>query len=189
MNRLTCPVCERSQIEENICPNCETDLSTYGMLLRLPRYNSVEAKPKKRVLLFWLPIGIAILFLLLGFGLGFIGNSIIARQEKIIKSPTDVASSISISQLEKDKSILHTKVEIYPQTIESRISACGGFNYTVRRGDSLSSISKSFYGNSSFWSLIAQANPTVSDRENLIKINELLSIPNLKNTCSKQSNL
>ncbi|MGD2181917.1 hypothetical protein [Lusitaniella coriacea] len=33
---LTCPVCNRPEIEGNRCPNCETDLSSVRMLIELP---------------------------------------------------------------------------------------------------------------------------------------------------------
>lgn len=35
-HQLTCPVCDRSAIEINICPNCQTDLSLIRMLTELP---------------------------------------------------------------------------------------------------------------------------------------------------------
>ena len=34
--KINCPVCDRSAIEINICPNCQTDLSLIRMLLELP---------------------------------------------------------------------------------------------------------------------------------------------------------
>jgi hypothetical protein len=36
MNQLTCPVCLRPEIADNICPNCETDLTLMRMLVELP---------------------------------------------------------------------------------------------------------------------------------------------------------
>lgn len=183
MNKLNCPVCKRSQIEGDRCPNCETDLATYGMLSRLPIQTSVAIEDRKSFQLFWLSIGIAVLFLLLGFGLGINSNSIIA-QDRIIKSPANSVSSIAISQPKLDKSIASTIAQIPQQIVKSQSEFCGGFNYTVRRGDSLSLIARRFYGDSSLWSLISKANPTVRGRENSIEINELLSIPNLTNTCT-----
>ncbi len=35
--KLTCPVCDRTSIEGNICPNCETDLSSIRLLMTLPK--------------------------------------------------------------------------------------------------------------------------------------------------------
>jgi hypothetical protein len=85
--KLTCPVCDRSQIETNTCPNCESNLSTYRMLAELPLEISVEAKEPKRNISIWLPIGVAGLFLLLGVGLGFAGNSVIAEKLKEVEPP------------------------------------------------------------------------------------------------------
>ncbi|WP_339378509.1 hypothetical protein [Calothrix sp. NIES-2100] len=33
---LTCPVCDRTDIESDICPNCETDLESVRILMELP---------------------------------------------------------------------------------------------------------------------------------------------------------
>lgn len=33
--KLICPVCKRTAISDNICPNCETDLSSIRLLLEL----------------------------------------------------------------------------------------------------------------------------------------------------------
>ena len=45
-HQLTCPVCDRSAIEINICPNCQTDLSLIRMLTELP---TIEAKIDPKV--------------------------------------------------------------------------------------------------------------------------------------------
>jgi hypothetical protein len=36
MNQLTCPVCQRTQIETATCPNCEADLTALRILANLP---------------------------------------------------------------------------------------------------------------------------------------------------------
>ena len=64
-NKITCPVCDRSEIEINICPNCQTDLALLRMLAELPLLEPIDSNlqlPK------WLTIGI-LLFILLGWGL------------------------------------------------------------------------------------------------------------------------
>jgi LysM repeat protein len=50
--------------------------------------------------------------------------------------------------------------------------------YTVRRGDTLSSIALRFYGNSARWQWIYQANRSVIENPNVITPGEVLSIPN-----------
>lgn len=65
-NKITCPVCDRSEIEINICPNCQTDLTLLRMLAELPPLEPIEAGfqlPK------WSVITILLVFILLGWGL------------------------------------------------------------------------------------------------------------------------
>ncbi len=170
---LTCPVCDRSEIEDNTCPNCETNLSTYRMLAELPVETSVERKEQKRTIPIWLPVGVAILFLLLGIGLGFAGNSVIARH-----TPTSSTASNPIPET------VSSTVAENPQGVEkSESKSCGGFNYVVRKGDSLSFIASRFYGDSNFLSQIIDANPELKGRENSIEIGEFLFVPNLATNC------
>lgn len=67
--KITCPVCDRQEIESNICPNCETDLSLIRILIELPpqeRSSKLWQNP-------WLII-FAMLILLLGIIVGRITN-------------------------------------------------------------------------------------------------------------------
>ena len=171
--KLTCPVCERSQIEANTCPNCETDLSTYRMLAELP----IETKEQKRTIPIWLPVGIATLFLLLGIGLGFAGNSVIAKQQPQT-TPTSTTASNQTSETKPDQLVVSPTVAEKPES-----KSCGGFNYVVRKGDSLSLIASRLYGDINSWSLISEANPAIQGRESSIEIGEFLFVPNLKNNC------
>ena len=180
--KLTCPVCERSQIETSTCPNCETDLSTYRMLAQLP----VEIEEQKPTIPIWLPIGVAVLFLLLGFGLGFAGNSVIARQQPQItpNSTTTVSNSIPETKVEKEELVTSTVIAEKPKEAEPpQLKSCDGFKYVVRRGDSLSLISSRFYGDSNSLLLISNANPQLQGRENLIEIGETLLVPNRETNC------
>lgn len=180
---LTCPVCDRSQIETNTCPNCETDLSTYRMLAQLPVETPIERKEQKRTIPIWLPIGVAILFLLLGIALGFASNSVIARQQPSIKPPSTNISN-SIPEAKPDKLVAPIIAEKPKEIKQSPSKSCGGFNYVVRKGDSLSLISSRFYGDSNSWSRIIDANPELKGRESSIEIGELLLVPNLETNCS-----
>ena len=177
--KLTCPVCERSQIETNTCPNCETDLSTYRMLAELPVETPVEIEEQKRTIPIWLPIGIAVLFLSLGIGLGFAGNSIIAKQQQTL--PT-IDISTTPTQIDKPTTPIISEKTIEKET-EPKSKSCGGFNYVVRSGDSLSLIASRFYGDFNSWSLISDANPIIKGRENAIEIGESLLVPNLETNC------
>ena len=177
---LICPVCDRTIVEDNVCPNCETDLSTYGILASLPQYTSVKTETKRRIIPIWLPVGIAVLFLLLGLGLGYASNSLVAKQPQTIQPPIDIANLTL--ETDVDKQILPI-AKIPPKIANSKLSSCGGFNYTVRRGDSLSLIAKHFYGDSNYWLLISEVNPNIRGSEDLIDINDSLLIPNLKTAC------
>jgi hypothetical protein len=71
--KITCPVCDRKEIEENNCPNCETDLSLIRMLLELPLELPNEEKTlgiNSRLLLLF-----AIILLSLGVSLGWLSNA------------------------------------------------------------------------------------------------------------------
>ena len=62
--KITCPVCDRSAIEINICPNCQTDLSLLRMLIELPLIPPVDASRQLPRLAI---IAILIGFILLGW--------------------------------------------------------------------------------------------------------------------------
>ncbi|MCC0177079.1 LysM peptidoglycan-binding domain-containing protein [Waterburya agarophytonicola K14] len=180
--KLTCPVCDRSLLSEIICPNCETDLSIYKMLAELPGETPIEVAGKKSIISLWLPIIIAILFLLLGLGLGITGKSIVAEQTpQITESYFDFFSSES--RVESDGLVMPILAKISPEIRPRNLQFCGGFNYIVRRGDSLSLIADHFYGDRSYLFLIRDANKTLKGRENYLQIGEHLFIPNFREDC------
>ncbi|MDJ0594348.1 MAG: LysM peptidoglycan-binding domain-containing protein [Pleurocapsa sp. MO_226.B13] len=183
--KLTCPVCDRSQIETDTCPNCETDLSTYRMLAQLPVETPIETKEPKRNIPLWLPVGVAILFLLLGIGLGFAGNSVIARQQPQTTPTSNVSNPIPETKVEKEELVTSPVIADRQKEAEPpQLKSCDGFKYVVRRGDSLSLIASRFYGDSNSLPLISNANPQLQGRENLIEIGETLLIPNREANCS-----
>jgi C4-type Zn-finger protein len=63
--KIICPVCDRSAIEINICPNCQTDLSLIRMLSDLPQLDSIKSNFQ------WLKwsLGILVTSLLFSWGL------------------------------------------------------------------------------------------------------------------------
>ncbi len=65
---INCPVCDRSAIEINICPNCQTDLSLIRMLSELPEASSTKDSSPW---LIW-SIGIFLANVILLWGLWFI---------------------------------------------------------------------------------------------------------------------
>ena len=106
-------------------------------------------------------------------GLGYASNSLIA-QPRLITQPT--ATTIDPTLTASDRALPIAEVA-KPKP------DCEGFNYIVRRGDSLSSIAHRFYGDSNSWLLISGANPSLQGSENSIDVNDLLLIPNLKTAC------
>lgn len=171
--KLTCPVCDRPEIEDNICPNCETNLSLFRMLAELPvATEAVEsAKRQRQNTTPWLPISIGIVLLILGIGLGASGNYLLSRQKPIAQTSTPTANATSIKTSSK------------PELLAQEKTTCNGFYYIVLRGDSLSLIASRFYGDEAAWSFITEANPKIKGRENSLEIGEKLLIPNREESC------
>jgi len=159
---LNCPVCDRQNIETNICPNCETDLSRLQILLELPELQS----PQFSRFLPWL-----ILLPLLAIALAIAGFLWLNRPQ---------LQSIQIEPFALPPSPT-TMVESSPPQ-----QGCGGFYYTVTQGDSLSLIAQKFYTTLDNWELIATANPNIQPRTNLLYVGETLFIPNLPHSCPPQ---
>ncbi|MEC4894144.1 MAG: hypothetical protein SAL07_02095 [Oscillatoria sp. PMC 1051.18] len=91
--KLTCPVCDRPNIEGDICPNCETNLSLVRMLRELPAQKKQIASSqsgfwrsftKKITDLNWLAVGLAILLIIIGISLGFTANFFFSRQMPLL---------------------------------------------------------------------------------------------------------
>jgi hypothetical protein len=157
---LNCPVCGRQNIETNICPNCETDLSRLRILLELPELQS----PQLSRFLPWL-----ILLPLLAIALAIAGFLWLPRLQLQGIQPESFALPPT------------TIVESSPPQ-----QGCGGFYYTVTLGDSLSLIAQKFYTSLDNWELIATANPNIQARTNLLYVGETLFIPNLPHSCPHQ---
>lgn len=182
---LTCPVCDRPEVEGNICPNCETDLSLIRTLKELPELPSVPAK--STAIAPWVPIGVAILILLLGISLGAAGNSVYMQQGVQQNQPAVATISPALETRVSPK-VNSTVNPTQPRVIPSEKSdgeslLCGGFYYKVNRGDSLSRIAAQFYGDGNLWPRIIAANPHLKGRENALKIGEVLLVPNLEVNC------
>lgn len=158
---LTCPVCDRPEVEGDICPNCETNLSTFRILAELP-----IVEPKKvlgSTIKIWLLSGI--LVFVIGMSLGATGGSLLSKQ-----APTPIGA---------------TTTNIPPKTTQAKLlNPCvRQFYYTVQKGDSLSRIARQFYGDSQKLKLIIQHNPQLKGRENEIDSNEKILIPKLYQAC------
>ncbi len=176
-SKLTCPVCDRPDIEGDICPNCETNLSSLRILSELPvmTQNVPTKKLDRANLPFWVSVSIGILLLTVGISLGFSSNYLLSKeQQSIAQTSMSTSSPVLVERTTQSSSA---------QSQASSKDSCGGFYYTVQPEDSLSLIASHFYGNENFWSFIAQANPKIQNRENHLAINETLFIPNAVESC------
>ncbi len=158
ITKINCPVCDHPDVEGDICPNCETNLSVFRLMDDLP-----PVSPFLSGKTFLIPT-LAILLLLLGFSLGAFATYWWATPRlstPVVSQPTVVS-------------------EMKPKIPEIKRNCSRGFYYTVRPGDSLSLIASHFYGNLDSWNLLVDANPQLTDREDLIEVGELLLVPNLE---------
>lgn len=165
---ITCAVCDRPKIEADICPNCETDLSLIRMLVELPPAEKPTKLQSWPQAVPW-QIGEAAMLLVIGIGLGVISNMISSQSllptiQSPAPTPTQVAQQVEALRGPRTKS-------------------CGGLYYTVRSGDGLSQLAWHIYGNANLWRMIAQANPKLKSRENVLQIGEVLFVPNREQSC------
>lgn len=174
---LTCPVCDRPKIEGNICPNCETDLSLIRTLTELEELPSVPTKSTAIMPL--VPIGVAVLILLLGISLGAVGNSFYVQQRPPAVASISPALETTVSpQVNPTQSLVATSKKTEEESL-----FCGGFYYKVKRGDNLSLIAKKLYGDVNLWPRIVAANSNLKGRVNALAIGEILLVPNLEVNC------
>ncbi|MBR8832281.1 MAG: hypothetical protein N5P05_003534 [Chroococcopsis gigantea SAG 12.99] len=162
--KITCPVCDKPNIESDTCPNCEADLGAIKMLMELtsitPKTASNETPSR-----FWLS-GLALLLLLAGIGLGVIAASNFA-QKSVPVSQSNITAPVVIQGVAP------------PESAGEKNKPCAvGFYYRVREGDSLSVIADRFYDNISDYSFIVTANPSLKSRPDKLEIGEKILIPN-----------
>lgn len=165
--KIVCPVCDRPGVVEDICPTCKTDLTLIRGLMDLPvsPVTPLPSVEQKSAIPLWL-ILTAITFFTIGILLGGVGvywplqNKI--SQLELLPSPTP-SPTITVSPP--------------PQ-------ACNkGFEYVVRRGDSLSLLALRFYGDAQKQTLILKANPRFQGKEDFLEIGDKLLVPNPNNQC------
>lgn len=186
--KVDCPMCSLRELEEDICPNCETNLFLYRMLLEVPAEDIVKQQSNQK----WasiLPIRMVIICLLMGIGVTTFVNSLFAGQKQPILTSSISASEQIVDKVVSKQSIVSPKtsfsiaLENSKEAEKTPRQSCGGLHYTVRRGNSLSLIASRFYGDVNSWSHIITSNPQLKGREDLLKIGEVLLIPNLEKYC------
>jgi hypothetical protein len=164
---LTCPVCDRPDVESDICPNCETNLSTFRILAELPIVEPKQALGSTMKI--WLLSGILAAFVL-GMSLGATGGSLLSKQPL---PPTATPSSGSTT----------TNIQAKSTQAKSLNPCVTQFYYTVQQGDSLARIARRFYGDRQKLQLIIQYNPQLKGRENDIDLHEKLLMSKIYQAC------
>ena len=177
-NLLNCPVCGYKEISDNICPNCDTDLSLIRSLTELPPSSpsvgvgltnvsvdkDISSNPPLR-LPKW-QVGVALLILIVGMCLGAIGSFLFLQPQMIgntLNSPSPVA-------IKKDKTAL--------PIAQAPANSQQPTQYTVKPKDTLTVITEMFCGKEKSWQVMVKANPELKGRENWIDVGEVLKLPN-----------
>lgn len=168
IEKLTCPVCDRTEIEENICPNCETDLSTIRMLKELPFLeNKPESDNNKKL------IYVLLILVLMAIIVGSFSGYLIAKNNY----------NASLQAIKQEQNEQVNKVDNVEES-KPKLNWCGGFNYQIKSGDSLYMLALRFYGNGKAWHLITEANPSITSPQNL-EVGQVILIPNLVEFCQQ----
>lgn len=166
LTKITCPVCDRPNVEDSFCPNCETDLSLIRNLMELPTESDSSPSPKLSNWILFLGVGLLVLGILTG----------IAGEKFIFSTNNTIPDLLSIYPND-----INTK-EI-PKEIPQLKCSQQGFYYIVRKGDSLSLIASRFYGDLEKLDLILKANSQQIKDQNYLEIGDKLFIPNLEENC------
>jgi len=162
--KLNCPVCGYQEIEGNTCPNCDTDLSLTRMLQHLSPVEKLHPQVKVAT---W-QLGVAFVILLFGIGLGVWGGFVFFSL-KPYTTIVNIPSPVVISHVSPPVAI----ATLEPIKLQE-------LKYTVKQGDSLTSIAEKFCGQKTSWQVMLETNPQVKGRENFIDIGEELNEPKCK---------
>lgn len=187
---LSCPVCGHPDVQTNQCSNCETDLSLYRMLAELPPQETTVAQTKQ---IPWQWIGISLAAVLVvgittpflwGYGrellISQINSQIAQRQQEI----TAKLSSINQQQQELSKMLEDvSRQQDLVSTLQNESEGCGGFYYTIEKGNTLSQIANRFYQERGNVNLILEQNTQLQGRSDQLQIGETIFIPNRDASC------
>lgn len=187
--QLTCQVCQHPNIEVNTCPNCETDLALVRMLMELPMVEDeaeVSQASQAKHHSIHRPWKNALLFLLLGLVLGAVSTFALSPYSSRAQAPSNLITASALPSPILQSDAIANLLPSPSQTdnaSEARRSACTGFRYTVRPGDSLTLMAWRFYGDAEQWIRIAEANPPIWQRTNGLEVGEEVLIPNKEAVC------
>jgi len=158
--KLNCPVCGYTEIENNSCPNCDTDLSLIRMLQQLPQME----KPHREAKVAGWQLAVTGVILLIGMGLGVLGNFLFLPPQILTATVTSPSPVIIIR----------------PSPTLAPIKPPAPTTYTVKSGDNLSAIAEKFCGKGTSWQVMVKANSQLKGQENYIDVGEVLKVPNCK---------
>jgi hypothetical protein len=163
--QLNCPVCGYTEIEGNICPNCDTELSLLRMLQELPQ---VE-KPRSAKVAAW-QLTTAVIILLIGMGLGTVGCFLFIQPQSLTATVTVPSPVVIITPSPKLTPIVAAPVkeDAKPTT------------YIVKSGDNLSAIAEKFCGQGTSWQVMVKVNPQLKGQEDYIDVGQILKLPTCK---------
>ena len=189
LSKLTCPVCERKDVRGDTCPNCDADLTIMRILAELPPSSPsyvpssfTTEQPRNAT---WLPYAIAAMILVLGIILGAVANNWFSQSSSIARNPNP-ANPVSPQPEPSSKPTPTVTTSPLPnQSVgnnedQNYVIKDGGFQHTVKPGDTISLLAKRFYGDKDLWTLIIKANPSFQNHVDLIEVGDVLFIPNIE---------
>lgn len=168
MKLLNCPVCGYTEIADNTCPNCDTDLSLIRLLTELPSSPQVTElkKPQRQPKVAGWQVGVALLILIMGIGLGTMGSFFL--QPQLISKTINSSSPVTVSGDNKAPAAI----------AQAPVNTQQPTQYTVKPKDNLTVITERLCGKGKSWQVMVKANPQLKGRENWIKVGEVLKLPN-----------
>lgn len=189
LSKLTCPVCDRQDVEGNTCPNCDADLTLMRILAELPpsypSYVPSSLTTEQPGGATRLPYAIAGVMLILGIILGAIANSWFSRSSSIARNPNPANPVSPQPEPSSEPTPTPTTSPLPNQSISNNeeqnyVIKDGGFQHTVKPGDTISLLAQRFYGDKDLWPLIIKANPSFENHVDLIEVGDVLIIPNIE---------
>jgi nucleoid-associated protein YgaU len=160
------------------------------MLAELP---PKEAKAVEAQKLSWRWIAVALGFVLVvGITSPFLwayGRELLISQlnARVTEQQQEITGKLSrISQQQQELSEMLEEVareQNLISTLQGDLEGCGGFYYTIERGDTLTGIARRFYGDRGSLELITSNNPQLQGQLNQLEIGEVILIPNEENNC------
>ncbi|PZU97288.1 MAG: hypothetical protein DCE90_06955 [Pseudanabaena sp.] len=170
--KLNCPVCGYQDIQKNICPNCDTDVSLLRSLLELPileaanvaAIENIQNVPKESKLSkIWL---LVVLGIAIGFAIG--GWTGYSMFQSVIDDRIATNTDRSLATKPEIVATIKAIPKIQPITTK---------NYVVQSGDSLEYLAQKLCGNSDKWRDFVVVNPSLIGRESTLEVGEKLIIP------------